>query len=165
MDALRTVYIMALCYRATKATAVELAECVDEVRHDALTRLLRPACDWHKRLWQEVTQRLPLRGGLAGIRRYGTRQIWDGDLGRPLGLQFAPTASRVGDESRGANLDGWATTAAVGLENLAQRRIEQSRVGGEMIAPGASSCKGGEGREVGIAQQPDSVILQPHQVL
>jgi putative transposase len=63
MDALRTVYIMALCYRATKATAVELAECVDEVRHDALTRLLRPACDWHKRLWQEVTQRLPLRGG------------------------------------------------------------------------------------------------------
>jgi putative transposase len=63
MEALRTLYIIALCYRATKANAVELAECFDAVSHDAFTRLLGTACDWHKRLWQEVTKRLPLRGG------------------------------------------------------------------------------------------------------
>ena len=63
MEALRTLYIIALCYRATKANAVELAECFDEVSHDALTRLLVTTCDWHKRLWEEVTKRLPLRGG------------------------------------------------------------------------------------------------------
>ena len=63
MEALRTLYIIALCYRATKANAVELAECFDEVSHDALTRLLGTTCDWHKRLWEEVTKRLPLRGG------------------------------------------------------------------------------------------------------
>lgn len=63
MEALCTLYIIALCYRATKATAVELAECFDDVSHDALTRLLVTTCCWQKRLWQEVTQRLPLRGG------------------------------------------------------------------------------------------------------
>ena len=63
MEALCTLYIIALCYRATKANAVELAECFDEVSHDALTRLLVSTCCWQKRLWQEVTKRLPLRGG------------------------------------------------------------------------------------------------------
>jgi hypothetical protein len=63
MEALRTLYIIALCYRTTKANAVELAECFDEVSHDAFTRLLVTTCCWHKRLWEEVTKRLPLRGG------------------------------------------------------------------------------------------------------
>jgi hypothetical protein len=63
MEALRTLYIIALCYRATKATAVELAQCFDHVSHDAFTRLLMSPCCWQKLLWQEVTKRLPLRGG------------------------------------------------------------------------------------------------------
>lgn len=63
MEALCTLYIIALCYRATKANAVELAECFDDVSHDALTRLLVTTCGWQKRLWQEVTKRLPFRGG------------------------------------------------------------------------------------------------------
>ena len=63
MEALRTLYIIALCYRATKGNAVELSECFDEVSHDAFTRLLVTSCCWQKRLWQEVTRRLPLRGG------------------------------------------------------------------------------------------------------
>ena len=67
MGALRTLYIIALCYRTTKATAVELAECFEEVSHDALTRLLGTTCCWHKRLWEEVTNRLPLRGGWLEI--------------------------------------------------------------------------------------------------
>lgn len=67
MEALRTLYIIALCYRATKATAVELAECFEAVSHDALTRMLTAPCDWHKRLWQEVTKRLPLQGGWLAL--------------------------------------------------------------------------------------------------
>lgn len=51
MEALRTLYLIALCYRATKANAVELAECFDAVSHDALTRLLGTTCDWQKRRW------------------------------------------------------------------------------------------------------------------
>lgn len=63
MEVLRTLYIIALCYRATKANAVELAECFDEISHDAFTRMLVTTCCWQKRLWEEVTKRLPLRGG------------------------------------------------------------------------------------------------------
>jgi putative transposase len=67
MEALSTLYIIALCYRATKANAVELAECFDDVSQDALTRLLVITCCWQKRLWHEVTKRLPLRGGWLEI--------------------------------------------------------------------------------------------------
>jgi hypothetical protein len=63
MGSLPALYIIALCDRATKGNAVELAECFDEVSHDAFTRLLVTACGWHQRLWQEVTRRLPLGGG------------------------------------------------------------------------------------------------------
>lgn len=61
MEVLRTLYIIALCYRATKATAVELAECFVQVSDDALTRMLATPCDWHKRLWQEVTHAYPCK--------------------------------------------------------------------------------------------------------
>ena len=41
MEALLTHYIIALCYRATKANAVELAECFEAFGHDRFTRLLQ----------------------------------------------------------------------------------------------------------------------------
>jgi len=40
MEALMALYIIALMYRATKANAVELAECIEHVIHDSFTRLL-----------------------------------------------------------------------------------------------------------------------------
>jgi hypothetical protein len=122
MEALRTLYIIALCYRATKANAVELAECFDAVSHDAFTRLLGTACDWHKRLWQEVTKRLPLRGGWLELDdtvldKFGAA-IWG-----VFWVYSAPTARCLRPECGGVNLDGWATTLAAGVENLAAGRL------------------------------------------
>lgn len=63
MEALMTLYIIALCYRATKANAVELAECFEAVSHDQFTRLLQtPGC-WPTRLWQGFAQRRLGQGG------------------------------------------------------------------------------------------------------
>lgn len=63
MEALMTLYIIALSYRATKANAVELAECFDEVSHDRFTRLLVYAACWPTLLWQHFAQRAVGSGG------------------------------------------------------------------------------------------------------
>jgi hypothetical protein len=57
MEALMTLYIVALCYHATKANAVELAECFEHFSHDRFTRLLQNRCCWSIRLWQHFAQR------------------------------------------------------------------------------------------------------------
>jgi hypothetical protein len=67
MEALMTLYIIALCYRATKANAVELAECFDDLSHDALTRLLVQNCRWQTLLWQRFTRRVLGQGGWLEI--------------------------------------------------------------------------------------------------
>jgi hypothetical protein len=63
MEALMTLYIIALCYRATKANAVELAECFEDFSHDRFTRLLQTPCCWPTRLWQDFARRRLGRGG------------------------------------------------------------------------------------------------------
>lgn len=63
MEALMTLYIIALSYRATKANAVELAECFDEVSHDCFTRLLVDAVCWPTLLWRHFVQRAVGSGG------------------------------------------------------------------------------------------------------
>ncbi len=63
MEALSTLYIIALCCRATKANAVELAECFEDFSHDRFTRLLQTPCCWPTRLWQQFAQRRLERGG------------------------------------------------------------------------------------------------------
>ena len=63
MEALMTLYIIALCYRATKANAVELAECFEDFSHDRFTRLLQTPCCWPTRLWQNFAQRRLGGGG------------------------------------------------------------------------------------------------------
>ena len=63
MEALMTLYLIALSYRATKANAVELAECFDEVSHDCFTRLLVAAAHWPTLLWQRFARRAVGRGG------------------------------------------------------------------------------------------------------
>jgi putative transposase len=63
MEALMTLYIIALSYRATKANAVELAECFDELSHDCFTRLLVYAACWPTLLWRRFAQRAVGTGG------------------------------------------------------------------------------------------------------
>lgn len=63
MEALMTLYIIALSYRATKANAVELAECFDQVSHDGFTRLLSCAVCWPTLLWRHFAQRALGTGG------------------------------------------------------------------------------------------------------
>ncbi|MGL5881709.1 MAG: transposase [Synechococcus elongatus] len=62
-----SLYIIALMYRATKANAVELAECFEHVHHDSFTRLLGKRCCWQKLLWQRFSQRLLKPGGWLEI--------------------------------------------------------------------------------------------------
>jgi len=63
MEALMTLYIIALSYRATKANAVELAECFDDLSHDSFTRMLQTPCCWPTLLWQKFARRALGSGG------------------------------------------------------------------------------------------------------
>lgn len=67
MEALMPLYIIALMYRATKANAVELAECFDQLSHDGFTRLLVKSCCWQKLLWQGFSRQLIKPGGWLEI--------------------------------------------------------------------------------------------------
>ena len=63
MEALMTRYIIALCYRATKANAVERAECFDDLSHDQFTRLLQTPRHWQTLLWRNFASRALGQGG------------------------------------------------------------------------------------------------------
>lgn len=63
METLMSLFMIALMYRQTKANAVELAECFDEVSHDRFTRLLQTPRDWQTLLWRGFVQRAVGRGG------------------------------------------------------------------------------------------------------
>lgn len=67
MEALMPLYIIAVIYRATKANAVELAECFEHLHHDRFTRLLVQTCCWQKLLWQRFSQHLIKPGGWLEI--------------------------------------------------------------------------------------------------
>jgi len=63
METLMTLFIIALCYRNTKANATELSECFVGVSHDQFTRLLqKPRC-WPTLLWQKFAQPALSSGG------------------------------------------------------------------------------------------------------
>ena len=127
MEALRTLYIIALCYRATKATAVELAECFAEVSHDAFTRLLGTSCRWQKRLWQEVTQRLPLRGGWLELDdtvldKFGTA-IWG--VAYAIAVRTSPIRwpRSVSQSSHGQLRGAYARATAPGSGSIDDRLV------------------------------------------
>src|SRR5689334_3841901 len=67
MEVLMPLYIIAVMYRATKANAVELAECFEYVPHDGFSRLLVKTCCWQKLLWQRFSQHLIKPGGWLEI--------------------------------------------------------------------------------------------------
>jgi putative transposase len=67
MEALMSLYMIALMYRAAKANAVELSECFEHVHHDSFTRLLLGGCCWQKLLWQRFSQALIKPGGWLEI--------------------------------------------------------------------------------------------------
>jgi hypothetical protein len=67
MEALMSLYMIALMYRQTKANAVELAECFVGLSHDRFSRLLHWDGHWPTRLWQSYGQRLVGTGGYLQI--------------------------------------------------------------------------------------------------
>ncbi|HZS05696.1 MAG TPA: transposase [Blastocatellia bacterium] len=63
METLMALFIIALCYRNTKANATELSECFTGVSHDQFTRLLQTPRCWPTLLWQKFAQPGIGRGG------------------------------------------------------------------------------------------------------
>ena len=63
MEVLMTLYMIALMYRNTKVSCVELADCFDGLSHDRLSRMLeQPRC-WPTLLWRRGAVRLIGQGG------------------------------------------------------------------------------------------------------